>query len=199
MQSDDGILWQNGWIATKPPQQAGPSIHLDGRCPDIGMTRNHTASHGLPDYIRSDVQVLFVGINPGLRSALLGHHFAGYSNRFWNALYRSGFVSQPLTYLDDWRLPSWRLGLTNIVARPSSGIHELTRSDYEAGRRVLPLQDCTVPPSRGRSAGSYLVFHLVFDSTARRKVQAWSATGTPRQCPGLSITQSQWTERLLFA
>lgn len=101
------------------------------------MTQNHAASHGLPDYIRSDVQVLFVGINPGLRSALVGHHFAGYSNRFWKALYRSGFVPQPLTYLDDWRLPSWRLGLTNIVARPSSGIHELTRSDYEAGRRVL--------------------------------------------------------------
>ena len=65
------------------------------------------AAAGLPDYIESDVQVLFVGINPGLRSAAVGHHFAGYSNRFWKVLYRSGLVPQPLTYSDDRRLPSW--------------------------------------------------------------------------------------------
>lgn len=93
--------------------------------------------HGLPDYIESNVQILFVGINPGLRSALVGHHFAGYSNRFWKVLYRSGLLPQPLTYLDDWRLPTWGLGLTNIVARASSGIHELTRVDYDAGRAIL--------------------------------------------------------------
>ena len=91
----------------------------------------------LPDYIRADMRVLFVGINPGLRSALLGHHFAGYSNRFWKLLYGAGLVPEPVTYLDDWRLPSWGLGLTNIVAKPSAGIHELTRRDYEAGRTLL--------------------------------------------------------------
>jgi TDG/mug DNA glycosylase family protein len=91
----------------------------------------------LPDYIESDVQVLFVGINPGLRSAAVGHHFAGYSNRFWKVLYRSGLVPQPLTYSDDRRLPSWGLGLTNMVARPSSGIHELTSKDYDAGHAIL--------------------------------------------------------------
>lgn len=91
----------------------------------------------LPDYIRADVRVLFVGINPGLRSALLGHHFAGYSNRFWKLLYGAGLVPEPVTYLDDWRLPSWGLGLTNVVARPTAGIHQLTRRDYEAGRTLL--------------------------------------------------------------
>ena len=35
----------------------------------------------LRDRIRPGVQVLFVGINPGIRSALTGHHFAGFSNR----------------------------------------------------------------------------------------------------------------------
>jgi TDG/mug DNA glycosylase family protein len=92
---------------------------------------------GLPDYIDSDVRILFVGINPGLRSALLGHHFAGYSNRFWKVLYGARLVPEPITYLDDWRLPSWGLGLTNIVARPTAGIHELTRRDYERGRVTL--------------------------------------------------------------
>jgi double-stranded uracil-DNA glycosylase len=96
-----------------------------------------TIHRRLPDYIDPAVRILFVGINPGLRSALLGHHFAGYSNRFWKVLYGAGLVPEPITYLDDSRLPSWGLGLTNIVSRPSVGIHELTRQDYQTGRARL--------------------------------------------------------------
>jgi TDG/mug DNA glycosylase family protein len=112
---------------------AGSSLNR----PSKRRAASKSMDHGLPDYIESNVQILFVGINPGLRSALVGHHFAGYSNRFWKVLYRSGLVPQPLTYLDDWRLPTWGLGLTNIVARASSGIHELTRVDYDVGRAIL--------------------------------------------------------------
>jgi TDG/mug DNA glycosylase family protein len=93
------------------------------------------------------VRILFVGINPGLRSALLGHHFAGYSNRFWKVLYCARLVPEAITYLDDWRLPTWGLGLTNLVARPSAGIHELTRQDYEKGRaRLLAKIERYNPP-----------------------------------------------------
>ncbi len=60
----------------------------------------------LPDRIRPGVRVLFVGINTGLRSAAIGHHFAGYSNRFWKLLCDSGLVPPPLTCEDDVRLPS---------------------------------------------------------------------------------------------
>jgi TDG/mug DNA glycosylase family protein len=81
--------------------------------------------------------VLFVGINPGVRSALTGHHFAGFSNRFWKLLFRSGLVPEPVTYLNDDRLPEWGYGLTNIVARPSRGIDELRPDEYAAGRGRL--------------------------------------------------------------
>ena len=60
--------------------------------------------------------MLFVGINPGVRSAQTGHHFAGFSNRFWKLLFASGLVPEPLTYLDDDRLPEWGYGITNVVA-----------------------------------------------------------------------------------
>lgn len=36
----------------------------------------------LPDRIQPGLSILFVGINPGLKSAQVGHHFAGPSNRF---------------------------------------------------------------------------------------------------------------------
>jgi double-stranded uracil-DNA glycosylase len=78
--------------------------------------------------------VLFVGINPGVRSALTGHHFAGFSNRFWKLLYDSGLVPDPLTYVDDDRLPEWGFGITNIVARATPGIDDLRPEEYVAGR-----------------------------------------------------------------
>jgi TDG/mug DNA glycosylase family protein len=81
--------------------------------------------------------VLFVGINPGVRSSLTGHHFAGFSNRFWKLLYAAGLVPEPLSYLDDDRLPEWGYGITNIVARPTRGIEELQPEEYAAGRLRL--------------------------------------------------------------
>lgn len=94
----------------------------------------------LQDHIRPGLLVLFVGINPGLRSAAVGHHFAGHSNRFWKLLFESQLVSEPLTYHDDWRLPDWGLGLTNIVPRPSAGIDALKASEYAAGRERLVVR-----------------------------------------------------------
>lgn len=91
----------------------------------------------LTDHIRPGVHILFVGINPGLRSAATGHHFAGHSNRFWKLLYESKLVSEPLTHQDDWRLPDWGLGLTNIIQRPSAGVSTLKPQEYTAGKKRL--------------------------------------------------------------
>ena len=81
--------------------------------------------------------MLFVGINPGVRSALTGHHFAGFSNRFWKLLSDSRLVPEPISYEDDDRLPEWGYGITNIVPRPTPGIDTLERHEYVAGRRTL--------------------------------------------------------------
>jgi len=59
----------------------------------------------LRDRVGPDLRVLFVGINPGMRSAAVGHHFAGPSNRFWKLLHESALVSEPVTWRDDDRLP----------------------------------------------------------------------------------------------
>ena len=83
------------------------------------------------------MRALFVGINPGIRSALTGHHFAGYSNRFWNLLFESGLVHDRMTAADDVRLPECGYGVTNLVARPTPGIDTLRLDEYLAGARVL--------------------------------------------------------------
>jgi TDG/mug DNA glycosylase family protein len=83
------------------------------------------------------MRALFVGINPGVRSALTGHHFAGYSNRFWMLLFESGLVPERVTAEDDVRLPEWGYGVTNLIARPTPGIDELRVDEYVVGARVL--------------------------------------------------------------
>ena len=95
------------------------------------------AHRRLRDRIEPGLRVLFVGINPGVRSAQTGHHFAGYSNRFWKLLFESGLVPEPITWRDDRRLPEFGYGITNLVARPSPGIDDLRPSEYVDGWRVL--------------------------------------------------------------
>ncbi len=97
----------------------------------------HWSSLRLRDRLKPGVRVLFVGINPGVRSAQTGHHFAGYSNRFWKLLTESGLVPEPMTYADDDRLPDWGFGITNLIARPSPGIDDLRPSEYIAGWKTL--------------------------------------------------------------
>src|SRR5262249_26787654 len=91
----------------------------------------------LKDRIDSDLRVLFVGINPGVRSAQIGHHFAGYSNRFWKLLNDSGMAPEHLTCIDDDRIPGWKLGITNLIARPTPGINDLRPAEYIEGWKIL--------------------------------------------------------------
>ena len=94
-------------------------------------------SRTLPDRLGPDLRVLFVGINPGARSASVGHHYAGHSNRFWRLLHESRLVPEPLTWRDDERMLEWGYGLTNFVTRPTRGSAELTRADHAAGGQRL--------------------------------------------------------------
>jgi TDG/mug DNA glycosylase family protein len=103
----------------------------------------------LKDRIAPDVRVLFVGINPGVRSALTGHHFAGYSNRFWKLLHESGLVPERISSVDDGRLPEWGFGITNLIARPTPGIDTLSPQEYvdareRLRRKVVRYRPCIV-------------------------------------------------------
>jgi TDG/mug DNA glycosylase family protein len=80
---------------------------------------------------------LFVGINPGVRSAVIGHHFAGYSNRFWKLLFDAGLTPELLRAEDDTRLLEWRFGITNLVPRPTPGIDTLSPDEYVRGIKAL--------------------------------------------------------------
>lgn len=91
----------------------------------------------MPDVIAPGLQVLFCGINPSVYSAVVGHHFARPGNRFWPALYASGFTPRLLSPSEDRELLSLGYGITNVVEPASVSADSLTAEQYAQGARRL--------------------------------------------------------------
>jgi TDG/mug DNA glycosylase family protein len=123
----------------------------------------------LRDRIRPPTRVLFVGINPGIRSSLTGHHFAGHSNRFWKLLHDSKLVDEPIDYRDDDRLPEWGFGITNLIPRPTAGIDTLRPDEYAAGVKKLRRKIARVKPRIVALVGVTL-FRVVFNRRSGERV-----------------------------
>jgi double-stranded uracil-DNA glycosylase len=91
----------------------------------------------LGDILTPKPRVLFVGINPSLRSEAVGHHFAGPGNPFWRLLYAARLVPVELTHTEDRRLVEFGLALTNLCPRATRAAAELNREEIERGKRRL--------------------------------------------------------------
>jgi double-stranded uracil-DNA glycosylase len=91
----------------------------------------------VPDLIREDLDVLFCGINPGLYSAAVGHHFAGPGNLFWGVLHAAGFTPREFTAFEEAELLALGYGITNLVPRASAAADDVTRAELEAGARTV--------------------------------------------------------------
>jgi TDG/mug DNA glycosylase family protein len=91
----------------------------------------------LPDVVAPGLDVLFTGINPGLYTAWVGHHFARPGNRFWPALHRSGFTPRLLRPDEQHELPALGLGLTNVAPRATARAEELSVEELREGGHRL--------------------------------------------------------------
>ena len=85
----------------------------------------------VPDLIGPDLKVLFCGINPGLYSGAVGHHFARPGNRFWPVLHSAGFTSRILSPFEEMHLLEKGYGITNLVNRATARAGDLTRRELE--------------------------------------------------------------------
>jgi TDG/mug DNA glycosylase family protein len=89
------------------------------------------------DVIAPDLKVLFCGINPGLYTAAVGHHFARPGNRFWPALYAGGFSERLLSPFDEHELLKSGYGVTNVVMRTTATADQLSRDEIIEGGKKL--------------------------------------------------------------
>jgi mismatch-specific thymine-DNA glycosylase len=102
--------------------------------------------YSLPDYLQSDLNLVFVGFNPGERSAAVGHYYAGRGNLFWPLLYEAGLLPEALTYAEDYRIVEFGIGLTDLVKRPSRSSADLSLAEARAGAVTLTDKLLTYAP-----------------------------------------------------
>lgn len=103
---------------------------------DLEAARHKT----VPDVIAPGLAVLFCGINPGLYTAAVGHHFARPGNRFWPALHASGFTPRVLAPHEERDLLALGYGITNVVDRATASADEVTAEELAEGGRRLAVK-----------------------------------------------------------
>src|SRR5262245_57561636 len=114
----------------------------------MGLRGMPNAQHPgpLPDLVRPGLEILFVGINPGLKSARVGHYYAGPGNLFWRCLHESGLVPVRLRPEEDRRLLEYGIGITDCVSRPSRSASEVTRAEFECAAPILEAKIRSLSP-----------------------------------------------------
>ena len=151
-----GTLDTNSKVNQKTP---GESCHKVKRISNRfnGLTEEEVAaSYSLPDYIRKGLDILFIGINPGLVSAYKGNYYASPGNHFWKALHLSGLVPDPLSPTDDHRLLHFGIGLTDVVKRATRGSADLPKKDLLEGSLVLKEKIVKYEPKIAVFNGKYI-------------------------------------------
>ncbi|GFO23225.1 G/u mismatch-specific DNA glycosylase [Plakobranchus ocellatus] len=102
-----------------------------------GMTEDEVLQKHLPDHLAPNLDILIVGINPGLFAAYVGHHYAGPGNHFWKCLHLSGLIPEPMNAYDDYKLIEYGIGFTNICARTTRGSADLKKQEIKEGADIL--------------------------------------------------------------
>ncbi|XP_026167276.1 G/T mismatch-specific thymine DNA glycosylase isoform X2 [Mastacembelus armatus] len=103
-----------------------------------GMSVAEVMARTLPDVITYNLDILIIGINPGLLSAFKGHHYPNPGNHFWKCLFLSGLTDQQLNYMHDEILPeNYSIGFTNMVERTTPGSKDLSSKEIREGGRLL--------------------------------------------------------------
>jgi mismatch-specific thymine-DNA glycosylase len=102
--------------------------------------------NNLPDYLQNNLKIVFVGYNPGEKSAQLGHHYAGRGNQFWRLLHDAQLTDRLYSPQEDKLLLNEGYGLTNIVSRPSKSSSDLTGQEMQTGAIELKAKIKTYQP-----------------------------------------------------
>jgi TDG/mug DNA glycosylase family protein len=100
----------------------------------------------LTDILIPHPRILFVGINPSVRSEQIGHHFGSPANPFWRLLHAARLVPEELTYVEDHRLVEFGLALTNLCPRATRAASELSRAEMDRGREALDVKIRRIQP-----------------------------------------------------
>ena len=104
------------------------------------------AGKTVPDVAAPGLRVLFCGINPGLYTAAIGHHFGRPGNRFWPTLHAAGFTPRLFDPSEEQQLLPLGYGITNVVERATAAADELTADEIrDGGKRLVERVERLAP------------------------------------------------------
>jgi len=120
------------------------------------------AADKLPDLLQPDLDVVFVGTAAGLRSARLGHYYAGPGNRFWSTLYLVGITRRELAPDDDARLLDLGIGFTDLSKVGCGADDKITKDQLDLQRfeRMLRVYRPRAIAFTGKKAASHWLKRL---------------------------------------
>ncbi|KAJ1307634.1 hypothetical protein OPQ81_001730 [Rhizoctonia solani] len=115
-------------LVAKQPKQKKRRLKRGYAPPEVYAHLNY-----VQDCLDYNLDILFCGINPGQKSAGEGHHFANPLNGFWRCLHQGGLTDTLIPPSEDHTLPErFRLGIINLVDRPSAEMTELSLAERRA-------------------------------------------------------------------
>jgi TDG/mug DNA glycosylase family protein len=91
----------------------------------------------VPDVLAPGLAIVFCGINPGVRSAAAGAHFANPRNDFWRLLHDSGLTPRLLEPHEQHNMLELGYGLINAAYRTTRGSGDLRRADFAGAAERL--------------------------------------------------------------
>ncbi|WP_347217633.1 G/U mismatch-specific DNA glycosylase [Chryseobacterium sp.] len=124
----------------------------------------------LTDIITSNLDVIFCGINPGLKSSNDGHHFSGRSNRFWKVLHLSGFTPYEIEAVNDTVILEFGCGLTTAVARATSRADELSKEEFDDALEIFKTKITEYQPQHLAFLGK-----AAYKAFSKKKEIQWGA------------------------
>ena len=146
----------------------------------------------LPHLLKPGLRVVFVGYNPGLESARLGHYYAHRGNTFWKHLNASGLVPRDVSFEDDAALIDLAgIGFTDLCPRPTRRAGELSTAELAEGARSLSAELEAAAP-RAAVFGGRALWSLFARHGLRNAAAAQQASWGRQPLPLAGGTTAAW-------
>jgi double-stranded uracil-DNA glycosylase len=100
----------------------------------------------VPNLVAPGLRVVFCGINPGLYTAAIGHHFGRPGNRFWKVIHLAGFTERQVSPFEERSLLDMGVGITNLVPRATAAASELGPDELREGVQRVEELACRYAP-----------------------------------------------------
>ncbi|KAL8909248.1 MAG: hypothetical protein Q9171_005104 [Xanthocarpia ochracea] len=156
----------------------------------------------LTDSLAPNLICLFIGLNPGIRTATTGHAYNHPSNLFWKLLYRSNCTPRLCRAEEDGNMPKlYNLGLTNIVSRPTKDGGELSKAEMDAGVADLEAKIALQRPEAVAIVGKSIwesIWRVRHGSNMKKTQFRYGWQDDTERMGGVTTGEAPWPGSRLF-